>query len=254
MELIDTHAHLTGLESTRLDSILSSAKDADISKIICIGASDGILPNYEALELAQTHSNIYASIGLHPHDAGKHFWNEDLEELANDPKVVGIGETGLDYFKNWSDFEEQEKLFRETISIAKNLNKPLIIHCRNAHDKTIQILKEEKGPNLRGVFHCFGESAEIANQVFELDFIISLTGIITFKNAHALRAEIAQISLDQIMLETDSPYMAPEPYRGKESESAHVKIIAQTIANLHNTTIEEVAKKTTDNANKLFAF
>lgn len=252
MELIDSHCHLTELSTEKLNLILDNAKNANVTKMICIGASSGIEPNFKALNLSLAHSNIFASIGIHPHDAGKHTWSKELEELATNSKVVAIGETGLDFNRNWSDFNEQESLFRETISIAKNLNLPLVIHCRDAHVKTLEILKQEKSDSLRGVFHCFGENIEIANSIIDLGFLISLTGIITFKKSEPLRLTIKKIPLDFLMLETDSPYMAPEPHRGKESESAHVKIIAETLARIHNVSLEEIATKTTSNAKKLF--
>ena len=250
MELIDTHCHISELTEDKLIDILDNAKANNVSKMICVGASNGIQPNYNSYKLSQEHKNVYCSIGIHPHDAGKSFWDDELLDLASKDKVVAIGETGLDFFKNWSDFTEQEILFRKTIGIAKDLNKPIIIHCRDAHERTLQILKEEKID--QGVFHCFGENFNTAKLILDLGFNISITGILTFKKADALRETVKQIPLDRLMLETDAPYMAPEPFRGKESEPAHVKLIAETLSKIHDVSIQEIAEKTTSAARKLF--
>ena len=254
MELIDTHCHLTELSPEELDRILTEAENAEVKKLICVGASNGLEPNIKTTTLTDKYSNIFGSIGIHPHDAGKLEWTNDLEKLAEKTKIVAIGETGLDFFKNWSDFEEQKKLFRKTIHIAKNLNKPLIIHCRDAHEETFKILKQEGASSVGGVFHCFGEDLDIAKKVFELNFLISFTGILTFKNALKLRNTAKEVDLNRVMLETDSPYMAPEPFRGRQSHPAHVRIIAETLAAVHNVTLEEISEKTSNNAKRLFRF
>jgi TatD DNase family protein len=254
MEFIDTHCHLTDLNDQELNNVLLNAKNASIKKILCVGASNGLESNFTAFNLSQKFSQIFCSIGLHPHDADKYSWTKEMEDKLDNKKVLAIGETGLDFFKDWSDFSNQRKLFIKSISIAKSTKKPLIIHCRSAHEETLEILRQEKADHVGGVFHCFGETLEVARKIIELGFLISVTGIITFKNSKNLREVIKNLPLNKIMLETDSPYMAPEPFRGKKSEPAHVKIIAETLANLHNVSIEKIAEQTSKNAEALFNF
>lgn len=250
--LIDTHCHINDLPEENLSSLLSRAEDSRIGKMICIGASKGTNSSLESYALAERFTQVYCSIGIHPHDADSYNWDTPLLDLVSKPKVVGIGETGLDYFKEWSDFSKQESLFRKTISIAKEVKKPLVIHCRDAFSECLRILKETNAKEVGGVFHCFSGTAEEAKQLSDINFLVSYTGILTFKNAHRIRTEAAMIPLEQIMLETDSPYMAPEPYRGKQSEPAHVALIAQTLAETHQVPVETVIEVTTYNALKLF--
>ncbi len=249
--LIDTHCHLDLLEHKPLDQVLHDASEVGVKKLLCIGASNGVESCEIANKLSTENENIWASIGVHPHDADKTKL-EEVANLASNEKVVAIGEAGLDFFREWSDFDEQRKLFKESITLAKELNKPLIIHCRDAEEETIKILKELDAKKVGGVFHCFGKSADFAKEVRELNFKISLTGIITFKSAHTLREEVAKIPLEQIMLETDCPYMAPEPYRGKPAEPMHVLNIAQKLADIRETSLENIAEQTSKNAFELF--
>jgi TatD DNase family protein len=230
---------------------LADAKNVGVKKFISIGASRGLESCKQAIELSESYENIYASIGVHPHDAGKTSL-EEVKELATRKKVVAIGETGLDFFRDWSPFDEQRKLFRASIELAKELKKPLIIHCRDANDDTVSILKELQAREVGGVFHCYSGSAEFAKALADMNFRVSLTGIITFKSAHALRAEIAKIPLEQILLETDCPYMAPEPFRGKPAEPMHVYQIALKLAEIKGCTVEEIAKITERNVLELF--
>lgn len=249
--LIDTHCHLAELTDEELLLQIDNASKAGVRRAICIGASNGTEPNFRSVELANTHDSLFATVGIHPHDAGKYFWDPDLVDLLNNPKVLAVGETGLDFFKEWSDFTEQEKLFEHTIEIANSVNKNTVIHCRDAHNRTLEILKSNA--LTKSVFHCFGGNREQAKEILDLGNYISLTGIITFKNANALRECISYIPLDRIMLETDAPYMAPEPHRGKKSEPAHVLHIAERLAEIHNVSLEEVTKKTTQNAREFFS-
>jgi len=257
MELIDTHCHLPYLEHKPLEQVLEDAKAVDVKKFLCIGASQGTRSAFDSVTLAEKYPSVFASVGIHPHSAGVNEHGEPasiepLKELATHDKVLAIGETGLDFFKEWAPFEDQRRVFRETISFAKEIKKPLIIHCRDAKEETFSILKERNAEQAGGVFHCYSESAEFAKQLSDINFLVSLPGPITFKKADTLRAEVVKIPLEQIMLETDCPYMAPEPYRGKPSEPMHVYNIALKLAEVKEISLEEVARVTTQNAKRLF--
>ncbi len=252
MELIDTHCHLTQLSREELEAQLERARLVGVTKTICIGAGDGVEAAKKAVEIAERYVNTWASVGIHPHDAGEIENFSVIESLASHPRVVAIGETGLDFFRDWSPFDLQEKSFIKSIELAIEVNKPLVIHCRDAARRCFEILEEREAPNLRGVFHCYSEDVEYAEKIFKLGFIISIPGTLTFKKADALREKAKQIPLERIMLETDSPYMAPEPFRGKPSEPAHVRIIAETLATVKNITLEEIADITSTTATKLF--
>ena len=249
--LTDTHCHLDHLEHKPLEDVLIDANNVGVKKFISIGASRGMDSCISATNFAKKYANVWASIGVHPHDAGKTSL-EEVSSLAGESKVVAIGETGLDFFRDWSPFEEQKKLFRASIELAKELKKPLIIHCRDAVDETLSILNELNAKQVGGVFHCYSGTAEFAKKLAEINFRVSLTGIITFKSAHALRSEIAQIPIEQILLETDCPYMAPEPFRGKPAEPMHVYQIALKLAEIKNCTIEKIAEQTNKNVSELF--
>lgn len=250
--LIDTHCHLTDFNKEEIYSILSRANEANVKKVLCVGASKGKESSFRAVEIAEEFKEVFASVGIHPHDADEHSWNKELITIAKKNKVLAIGETGLDYFKEWSDFEEQRKLFLSSINIAKELSKPLIIHCREAFSDCLKILKEEKASEVGGVFHCFSGTAEEALKLRDINFLVSYTGIITFKNANKVKEEARKIPLDQIMLETDTPYMAPEPYRGGKSEPAHVALIAKTLSDIYQCDITTITERTTQNAMRIF--
>ena len=250
--LIDTHCHINDRSEEELSALIERAKHAHVQKMICIGATNGTASSFEAVSISEKYPEIYSTVGIHPHDADQHSWNEELIELTAHSRVVAIGETGLDFFKEWSDFKKQETLFRSTIAIARDIHKPLVIHCRDAFPECVKILRELKAEEVGGVFHCFSGTAEDAKLLADINFLVSYTGIITFKNAHTIRDEASRIPLSQIMLETDCPYMAPEPYRGKPSEPAYVSYIAETLSRTHQVAPEEVARITTDNAERLF--
>ena len=254
MDLIDTHCHLTGKDANHVEMVLANARAVNVTRVICIGASVGITSATEAVALAEKHNNIWATIGIHPHDAGQFRNLDQIAHLASHPRVVAIGETGLDYFRDWSPFPAQKELFANSIALARRVKKPLVIHCREAQEDTYQMLCEHNAKDVGGVFHCYAGDAEFAKRLLDINFIVSFTGNITFKKADSIRETARQIPLDYIMLETDTPYMAPEPFRGKPSEPAHVYQIAFCMAELHKVTIEEVAKVTSDNARSLFRF
>jgi len=252
MELIDTHCHLTYFERERVDAILASAKECAVTRVVCIGASEGLESAAKAVALAEQYKNVWATVGVHPHDAGSHTTLESLEKYLSCKKVVAVGETGLDYFKDWSPREMQLVLFRNSIAFAKNCKKPLVIHCRDAAADTLKVLKECKAEEVGGVFHCYAEDAEFAKRIADLNFIVSFTGNITFKKASDRRDAVAGIELERMMLETDAPYMAPEPYRGKECQPMHVRWVAEKVAEIKGVSVEEVARITTATAEKLF--
>lgn len=252
LNLIDTHCHLTLNTDDVVEGMLARAREQGVMKFLCVGAISQDQGAKDAIRLADKYPDIYASVGIHPHDAD-HFRDLDMfEALIAHPKVVAIGETGLDYFREWSDFKNQEVLFRNSIRTARAVKKPLIIHTRDAAADTLRMLKEEHAGEVGGVVHCYGGSVETARELAEINFIISFTGVLTFKNATSLHQVASTVPLENIMLETDCPYMAPVPFRGKDSEPAHVRLIAEKLAELRGISVEEVAEVTSANARRLF--
>jgi len=202
--------------------------------------------------MAENYTNIWATAGVHPHNAGLMIDLAELKELAQHEKVVAIGETGLDYFRDWSPREYQLRSFRAQIELALEVNKPLVIHSRNAAEKCFSILKEMEADKVGGVFHCFAEDLEFAERLQEINFIISIPGTVTFKKADRLREVARATPLERLMLETDAPYMAPEPHRGKRNESSYVVDIAIKIAEIKGMPFEKVAAETTRTALEFF--
>jgi TatD DNase family protein len=250
--LVDSHCHLNFPDlAANLPAVLQAMRDNGVSHAMCIGVTLEKFP--QVLAIAEAYENIYATVGIHPD-------NEDVEEadvdrlvaLANHPKVVGIGETGLDYFRLTGDLEWQRERFRTHIRAAIATGKPLVIHTRNAAEDTLRIMREEGADRVGGVMHCFTESQEVAEQAMELGFYISLSGIVTFKNAGALKEVAKSIPLDRMLVETDSPYLAPIPYRGKTNQPAYVRYVAEHVAELRGITPQEVAEATTQNFFRLF--
>ena len=252
LDLIDTHCHLTDLNDEEISAVMHRAEVAGVTRAICIGAGTGDLSATQAIEIAQRHDTIWATVGIHPHDADDFVGITHLEELIVHPKCVAIGETGLDYFKQWSSFENQRALFRNSIAVAKNFKKPLIIHCRDAKDDTLAIIRETKASEVGGVFHCYAEDENFARALVDLNFLVSFTGNITFKTATRRRSAVKHIPLTQMMTETDAPFMAPEPFRGQIAEPAHVRQVAEKIAEVKEVLLEEVAQATLKNARQLF--
>ena len=250
--LVDSHCHLDfpGL-ADHLPDVLASMDEKGVACAVCIGVNLEDFP--KVLALAETHPRLFATVGVHPE-------YDDVEEpdearllaLANHPKVIGIGETGLDYYWRKDKPEWQRQRFRTHIRAALHCDKPLIVHTRDSAADTLDILREEQAAAVGGVMHCFTESWEIAQQALDLGFYISLSGIVTFKNA-ALVKEVAQkCPLDRLLVETDSPYLAPMPYRGKPNQPAYVYYVAQEIAKLRGISPEAVAEATTNNFFTLF--
>lgn len=254
MFLVDSHCHLDllhpDLKDDSLEQIIARAKEKGVGYILNVCVSLAAFP--KVLRTAETYPFISASVGLHPNDQDEEVDVSQLIQLAQHPKVIAIGETGLDYFRSTGDLDWQRKRFRVHIEAAKEVNKPLIVHTRAAKEDTIQIMYEEQASKVGGVMHCFTEDWAIAKQALDMNFYISFAGMITFKNAIAIQAVAKEVPLDRILIETDSPYLAPNPHRGKVNEPAYVRYTAEYIANLRNIPIEEFAEQTTQNFFTLF--
>lgn len=250
--LVDSHCHLNFPEFTEnMPAVLQAMQDNGVNHALCIGVTLEKFP--QVLAIAEAHENIWATVGIHPDNEGVEEADVDrLLALADHPRVVGIGETGLDYFRLTGDLEWQRNRFRTHIRAAIACDKPLVIHTRNAAEDTLRIMREEGADRCGGVMHCFTESQEVADRAMELGFYISLSGIVTFKNAEALKQVARTIPLDRMLVETDSPYLAPVPFRGKTNQPAYVKHVAEHIADLRGISPGEVAEATTRNFFRLF--
>lgn len=250
---VDTHVHLNADQYDEdLKEVIERALESNVTKMIVIGFDRKTIER--AIVLAEQYNFIYAVVGWHPVDAID-FTEEDLrwiEELAAHGKVVGIGETGLDYHWDKSPKDIQQEVFRKQIRLAKKVKLPIIIHNREATEDVLRILKEENAEEVGGVMHCFGGSIETARESISMNFMISLGGPVTFKNAKKPKEVAEAISLDHLLIETDAPYLAPHPYRGKRNEPSYVPLVAAEIARLKGISIEEVAAATTKNAEQFF--
>lgn len=251
--LFDTHAHLNAEQFDEdRDEVIARARENGVSTIVNVGFNRETIPT--TLELAEKYDFIYAVVGWHPQDAinMKEHDLEWLEELTKHPKVVGLGEMGLDYYWDTSPRDVQAEVFRKQIRLARKLQMPIVIHDRDAHQDIIDILREEKAGEVGGIMHCFSGSYELAKMALDMNFYISFGGPLTFKNAKKPKEVAAQIPLDRILIETDCPYLTPHPFRGKRNESAYVKYVAEEMAQIHGLPFEELAKLTADNARRLF--
>ena len=283
--LVETHAHLDYLDFVHdLDGVLRRATEAGVTRVVTIGTS--IESSRRAIDLAERYPAVYATVGVHPtyvQEAEEDVFTP-LRELAKHPRVVAIGETGLDYHRLPSEEVAKEKqvqvmtalrtetdeeieaqirdgaykskqvsLFEQQLDLAVELGLNAVIHQRDAWEDTLKVMQPYTG-KLRGVLHCFGGSLDQANEVLDLDHLVSFTGIVTFKNGAAVREVAAQIPLWKFMVETDCPYLAPVPFRGKRCEPAHTRIVAETIASARQVPLEEIAEATTETAEKFFKF
>jgi TatD DNase family protein len=249
---IDSHCHLDFPDLAKdLDALLLNMRNNQVTHALCVSVN---LPDFPRVRsLAETHDNLYASVGVHPDYENEIEPTDDqLAKLADHPKVIAIGETGLDYFRLQGDLEWQRERFRQHIRAARKANKPLIIHTREAAADTLRIMQEENAAQVGGVMHCFTESWEVAQQAISMNFYISFSGIVTFKNAVALKEVARKIPLDRMLIETDSPYLAPVPFRGKQNQPAFVRHVAEEIARLRAVDLSDIATATTDNFVKLF--
>ncbi len=250
---IDTHAHLfyPNFEND-VDEVINRAKDEGIDYIV-VPATD-IKTAHQAIELCNKYDFIYGAVGVHPHDTKD--WNssllDEIKSLANHKKIVAIGEIGLDYYYDFSPKEKQIEAFKSQIELAIELNLPIIVHNRESDADMLKIIQEYCGSGLKAQFHCFNASLEDANEYIKMGHFISFTGNITFKKADELRNILSKISLEHIMLETDSPFMTPVPHRGKRNEPSYVKLIAEKIAEVHNLSIEDIARFTSYNVFRMF--
>jgi TatD DNase family protein len=253
--LVDSHAHIQAPEfADDLDGVIQRAKEAGVEKIVVVGGAGELGSNRKAVDLARSYPGLFATVGMHPHDA-RIVSEEDLEglkDLTKEPKVVAVGETGLDFYYDHSPRQVQVELFCRFIHLARETGLPLVVHNREAEREVAELLRGEGQGEVRGVIHCFTGRFEAARDFLDLGFYLSFSGIITFKNAEALREVLARLPLEKILVETDSPYLAPVPYRGKRNEPAFVRLVAETMARVRGLTLEEVAEATKQNSERLF--
>lgn len=249
---VDSHCHLDFPDlASSLDELLVNMQTSQVTHALCVGVN---LENFpRVLALAESHSNLFASVGVHPdYEDTAEPEVEQLLKLADHAKVVALGETGLDYFRLKGDLEWQRERFRRHIRAARRCGKPLIIHTRAAAEDTLRIMEEEGAASVGGVMHCFTESWEIARRALDLNFYISFSGIVTFKNAAIIKEVAKKVPADRMLIETDSPYLAPVPHRGETNQPAFVRHVAEEIARLRETTLAEIAAVTTNNFFNLF--
>ena len=250
--LVDSHCHLDFPElAEQLDSVLALMRTNGVGAALSVSVTLEDFPKIRAI--AEANQNIFASVGVHPDYADAPLVTvESLTQLAEHPKVVAIGETGLDYFRLKGDLEWQRDRFRTHIRAARACGKPLIIHTRSAADDTIKLMREEAAREVGGVMHCFTENWDVAQAALELGFYISFSGIVTFKNAKVLKDVAQRVPLDRMLVETDSPFLAPVPHRGKTNQPGFVLHVAEEISRLRGISVDEVCAATTDNFGRLF--
>ncbi len=249
--LVDSHCHIPMIES-ELKGLFERASELGVSHMLCVAVDLDSYP--EILELAKNYKHVFASVGVHPNEKVNHEPTvEELVALAEEPEVVAIGETGLDYYRSTGNLEWQRDRFRIHIRAAKEIRKPLIIHSREAKTDLIQIMEEERARDVGGVMHCFVDDWETAQQAMTMNFYISFSGIVTFKNAREVQDVARKVPLDRLLVETDSPYLAPVPYRGKMNQPAYVHYVAKYLSELRGESYDEIAKATTDNFFRLFS-
>lgn len=252
MKLVDSHCHLDFPDlAADLDGILARMADNGVERAMCISVNLPDLPR--VIALAERHPQLWASVGVHPdYEDTPEPSVDELVRLADHPRVLAIGETGLDYFRLTGDLEWQRQRFRTHIRAARQVGKPLVIHTRSASADTLRIMEEEGAAEVGGVMHCFTESQAVADAAIAMNFVISFSGIVTFKNARDLQAVAQTIPLDRMLVETDSPYLAPVPHRGKTNQPAWVRHVAEFIADLRGVAPEVIAEATTANFERVF--
>jgi TatD DNase family protein len=253
LDLIDSHVHLDILPLAEDQSeAISRAEKAGVSQIITIGID--LASSKRNVELAKRFPQVYAAVGIHPHDAKGASDQAYIEllELAGIPNVVAWGEIGLDFVKEYSPRDIQLEVFCQQIQLARRVDLPIIVHDRNAHLETVEMLREEAAGTLKGVMHCFSGDVSLAKQVLDLGFFISVTGVVTFPKAKVVREVVSYVPLERLLVETDSPFLSPVPYRGKPNEPARVVHVAEEIARIKEVSLQEVARCTSANARDLF--
>ena len=248
--LVDSHCHLPLMEE-QIDQVFTEARKLDVGHMLCVSVDLDTFP--QIVTISRKYPHVFASVGVHPNTETAHEPAvEELAQLAIAAEVIAIGETGLDYFRSKGDLEWQRDRFRNHIRAAKQANKPLIIHSREAGSDLINILREEGADTVGGVMHCFVDDWNIAQQAMDLNFYISFSGIVTFKNAQQVQDVARKVPLERLLVETDSPYLAPIPYRGKPNQPAYVHHVARFLAELRGDDFQQLAQQTTDNFFNLF--
>lgn len=252
--VIDSHAHLDGKEFDQdREEVIERAQAAGVSCIVNIGATDGFEGAERTLALAERYPGfLYAAVGVHPHDGGTELDRSRLLELSHHDQVVAIGETGLDFYRDWAPVDGQRQWFEAQVEIALERDLPLIIHSRDAGEECLEVLTKLGAEKVGGVFHCYAEDGAFAEKLREINFLVSFPGIITFPKAANIQQAAVEIPLEQIMVETDAPYLAPVPYRGKRCESAYVVETTKHLAKLKEITFEEAADATSQTAREFF--
>lgn len=252
---IDSHCHLDRLKleefDNNLDNVVNAAHENKVNTLLCVSVTLEEFPLMA--EKTAKYANVWLTCGAHPLNQDDEINPEQLQSLASNPRVIAIGETGLDYFYAPETKQVQLDSFRKHVRVANQLNKPLIIHTRDAQEDTLAILREEQADNVGGILHCFTESWEMAEQAIAMGFYISFSGIVTFKNASALRDVAKKVPSDRFLIETDAPYLAPVPHRGKQNQPAYVVEVAKHLASIRGTSVSEIAKQSTENFHRLFA-
>ena len=253
--LVDSHCHLDRLDSKAfpdLDAVMRDTRAAGISQILCIGVDLETFP--QVLDVAQRYPDVHATVGVHPlYRDSREPDSDELVQLAKHPRVVAIGETGLDYFYAKGDTGWQQDRFRVHIRAARETGLPLVIHTRDAREDTLRLLREEGEGQVRGVLHCFTEDLDMALRGIELGFYVSISGIVTFRNADQLREVVRELPLERLLVETDAPWLAPVPYRGKPNHPVYVREVAQQVAALKEIDVQTLADVTRDNFYNLFS-
>jgi TatD DNase family protein len=252
--IVDSHAHL-GWDSFAedRDQVIARAFESGVSQIVQAGVY--LTGMEETVAIAEAHANIFFAVGLHPHEAKD--WSDEesprvIRDFISHPKLVAIGECGLDYHYNHSEPETQRRVFAEQVKLARELDKPLILHTREAWDDTFEILRRVGEGKVRGVFHCFTGSPDVLPAIREIDFYVSFSGIVTFPKSTDIQAAAKEVAADRIMVETDCPYLAPQGFRGKRNEPAYVWKVAEKLAELRGSELGDIAVSTSHNARTLF--
>ena len=253
--LVDSHCHLGDLTfgdvEQDFDEVIANAQNAGVTHMLCVNTDLGTFP--AMYERIKDLPNVYASVGTHPLNINDYKWSDqELIDYARYPKVIAVGEIGLDYYYDEETKEAQQEVFARQIRLAKQVKKPIIIHGRCAKDDLFRIVVEENAAEVGGIFHCFADDWDLATKVLDLGFYISVSGIVTFKKAQNIKDLAVKIPLDRLLLETDSPYLAPVPYRGKPNQPAYVKQVAEEVARLRNMEVEDLCNKTSENFARLF--
>jgi TatD DNase family protein len=250
---IDSHAHLDMPQfEDDLPEILERARQHGVEAVVTVGTN--LRQSQRATEIARSYREVYATVGIHPHDARESSLSamDRLRKLATRPKVVALGEMGLDFYRNLSPPELQVQAFRQQIRLARDLGKPIVVHDRDAHRLVLRILQEEKAQEVGGVLHCFSGDLPMAKQCVDMGLLISIPGSITFKNSARLRNVALQLPLDRLLVETDSPFLAPIPFRGKRNEPCYIRYIADRVAKIRKIPVEDLARQLSHNTRELF--